>query len=77
MHVGSLIRDGDGDDIDSSTNTNNNQDDGTISCNPIKELTPLPRFYADGAAKPLVGKLITAIAGGEMCFVIDALEHLI
>mmetsp|Transcript_1629 Transcript_1629/g.3491 ORF Transcript_1629/g.3491 Transcript_1629/m.3491 type:complete len:712 (+) Transcript_1629:50-2185(+) len=66
-----------GDDTDSSTNTNNNQDDGTISWNPTKELTPLPRFYADGAAKPLAGELITAIAGGEMYFVIDALERLI
>ena len=52
-------------------------DDGTISWNPKKELTPLPRFYADGAARPLAGELITAIAGGEMYFVIDALERLL
>jgi len=52
-------------------------DDGTITWNPRKELTPLPRFYADGAAKPLAGELITAIAGGEMYFVIDALERLL
>ena len=52
-------------------------DDGTISWNPRKELTPLPRFYADGAARPLAGELITAIAGGEMYFVIDALERLL
>ncbi|KAL7463530.1 hypothetical protein ACHAXS_003889 [Conticribra weissflogii] len=51
--------------------------DGTISWNPKRELTPLPRFYADGAAKPEAGRLITAIAGGEMYFVIDALERLI
>mmetsp|Transcript_2874 Transcript_2874/g.6274 ORF Transcript_2874/g.6274 Transcript_2874/m.6274 type:complete len:449 (+) Transcript_2874:1-1347(+) len=50
--------------------------DGTISWNPNRELTPLPRFYADGAAKPEAGRLITAIAGGEMYFVIDALERL-
>ena len=37
-------------------------DDGTISWNPRKELTPLPRFYADGTARPLAGELITAIA---------------
>ncbi|KAL9184640.1 hypothetical protein ACHAXT_012610 [Thalassiosira profunda] len=52
-------------------------DDGTIAWNPKKELTPLPRFYADGAAKPLAGQLITSIAGGEMYFVIDALERLL
>lgn len=54
-----------------------NTNDGTITWNPKKELTPLPRFYADGAAKPLAGQLITAIAGGEMYFVIDALERLL
>ena len=54
-----------------------NADDGTITWNPTKELTPLPRFYADGAAKPLAGELITAIAGGEMYFVLDALERLL
>ena len=52
-------------------------DDGTIAWNPAKEGTPLPRFYADGAAKPLAGELITAIAGGEMYFVNDALERLL
>ncbi|KAL7529601.1 hypothetical protein ACHAXR_003048 [Thalassiosira sp. AJA248-18] len=52
-------------------------DDGTIMWNPTKELTPLPRFYADGAAKPLAGQLITSIAGGEMYFVLDALERLV
>jgi hypothetical protein len=56
---------------------NDENDDGTITWNPRKELTPLPRFYADGAAKPLAGELITAIAGGEMYFVIDALERLL
>jgi len=55
----------------------NNDDDGTITWNPIKEGTPLPRFYADGAAKPLAGQLITSIAGGEMYFVIDAMERLL
>ena len=59
-----------------SESSNNDIDDGTITWNPTKELTPLPRFYADGAAKPLAGELITAIAGGEMYFVIDALERL-
>ncbi|KAL7530473.1 hypothetical protein ACHAWF_003390 [Thalassiosira exigua] len=52
-------------------------DDGAITWNPRKELTPLPRFYADGAAKPLAGQLITRIAGAEMYFVIDALERLL
>ncbi|KAL3806619.1 hypothetical protein ACHAXA_004423 [Cyclostephanos tholiformis] len=56
---------------------NAENDDGTIYWNPTKELTSLPRFYADGAAKPLAGELITAIAGGEMYFVIDALERLL
>ncbi|KAK1744265.1 hypothetical protein QTG54_004798 [Skeletonema marinoi] len=58
-------------------NPERNEQDGTISWNPTKELTPLPRFYADGAAKIEAGKLITAIAGGEMYFVIDALERLL
>ena len=52
-------------------------DVGMISWNTKKECTPLPRFYADGAAKPLAGQLITAIAGGEMYFVIDAIERLL
>ena len=51
--------------------------DGTRPWNLKKESTPLPRFYADGAAKPMAGKLITAIAGGEMYFVMDALERLL
>ena len=51
--------------------------DGTIPWNPKTEKTVLPRFYADGAAKPEAGQLITAIAGGEMYFVIDALERLV
>ena len=51
--------------------------EGTITWNPKKEGTALPRFYADGAAKPLAGQLITAIAGGEMYFVLDALERLL
>ena len=55
----------------------NGEDDGTITWNPKKELTPLPRFYADGAANPIAGQLITSIAGGEMYFVIDALERLL
>jgi len=58
-------------------NSERNEQDGTISWNPTKELTPLPRFYADGAAKIEAGQLITAIAGGEMYFVIDALERLL
>jgi len=58
-------------------NPERNEQDGTISWNPTKELTPLPRFYADGAAKIEAGQLITAIAGGEMYFVIDALERLL
>ncbi|KAL7500069.1 hypothetical protein ACHAWT_009940 [Skeletonema menzelii] len=58
-------------------NPERNEKDGTISWNPTKELTPLPRFYADGAAKAEAGQLITAIAGGEMYFVIDALERLL
>ena len=55
----------------------NDDDDGTITWNTKKELTPLPRFYADGAARPLAGELITSIAGGEMYFVIDAIERLL
>lgn len=55
----------------------NGIDDGTITWNPKKELTPLPRFYADGAAKPLAGQLITQIAGSEMYFVIDAIQRLL
>lgn len=58
-------------------NPERSEQDGTISWNPTKELTPLPRFYADGAAKLEAGELITAIAGGEMYFVIDALERLL
>ncbi len=58
-------------------NPERSEEDGTISWNPTKELTPLPRFYADGAAKAEAGQLITAIAGGEMYFVIDALERLL
>ncbi|KAL7445668.1 hypothetical protein ACHAXM_010004 [Skeletonema potamos] len=58
-------------------NPEKSEQDGTISWNPTKELTPLPRFYADGAAKREAGELITAIAGGEMYFVIDALERLL
>lgn len=65
-----------GDDGNVGPNDDEN-DDGTITWNPRKELTPLPRFYADGAARPLAGELITAIAGGEMYFVIDALERLL
>ena len=49
--------------------------DGTIPWNPAQ--TPFPRFYADGAAKPEAGRLITKIAGAEMYFVIDALERLL
>lgn len=49
--------------------------DGTIPWNPVN--TPLPRFYADGAAKPEAGELITKIAGAEMYFVIDAVERLL
>jgi hypothetical protein len=49
--------------------------DGTIPWNP--ENTAFPRFYADGAAKPEAGQLITKIAGAEMYFVIDALERLL
>eukprot|EP00580_Thalassiosira_gravida_P015285 CAMPEP_0201663594 /NCGR_PEP_ID=MMETSP0494-20130426/5333_1 /ASSEMBLY_ACC=CAM_ASM_000839 /TAXON_ID=420259 /ORGANISM="Thalassiosira gravida, Strain GMp14c1" /LENGTH=717 /DNA_ID=CAMNT_0048142213 /DNA_START=151 /DNA_END=2304 /DNA_ORIENTATION=- len=56
---------------------NSSNDDGTITWNPKIEGTPLPRFYADGAAKPLAGELITSIAGGEMYFVIDAVERLL
>jgi hypothetical protein len=37
-------------------------DNDTISWNPRKELTPLPRFYADGATRPLARELITTIA---------------
>lgn len=61
-----------------ATNTSSSKDDnGTITWNTKTELTPLPRFYADGAAHPLAGQLITSIAGGEMYFVIDALERLL
>jgi hypothetical protein len=60
-----------------NANPEKSTQDGTISWNPTKEFTPLPRFYADGAAKPEAGQLITAIAGGEMYFVIDALERLL
>eukprot|EP00804_Cyclotella_cryptica_P002233 CCRYP_019739-RA/>CCRYP_019739-RA protein AED:0.01 eAED:-0.01 QI:0/0/0/1/1/1/2/0/716 len=49
--------------------------DGTIPWNPVN--TPFPRFYADGAAKPEAGELITKIAGAEMYFVIDAVERLL
>lgn len=49
--------------------------DGTIPWNPVN--TAFPRFYADGAAKPEAGVLITKIAGAEMYFVIDALERLL
>lgn len=49
--------------------------DGTIPWNPVN--TAFPRFYADGAAKPEAGELITKIAGAEMYFVIDALERLL
>jgi len=49
--------------------------DGTIPWNPSN--TAFPRFYADGAAKPEAGELITKIAGAEMYFVIDALERLL
>ena len=52
-------------------NPERSEQDGTISWNPTKEMTPIPRFYADGAAKRETGELITAIAGGEMYFVID------
>lgn len=52
-------------------------DVGMISWNTKKERTPLPRFYADGAARPMAGQLITSIAGGEMYFVIDAIERLL
>ena len=58
-------------------NPERSEQDGTISWNPTKEMTPIPRFYADGAAKRETGELITAIAGGEMYFVIDALERLL
>ena len=51
--------------------------DGTIPWNPRTEATVLPRFYGDGARKAEAGELITAIAGGEMYFVIDALERLV
>jgi len=51
--------------------------DGTIPWNPKKEATVLPRFYGDGARKAEAGELITSIAGGEMYFVIDALERLV
>ena len=60
-----------------NTTNYNDDDNGTIIWNTKKELTPLPRFYADGAAKPLAGELITSIAGGEMYFVIDAIERLL
>jgi hypothetical protein len=56
---------------------NDDNDDGTISWNPRRDLTPLPPFYADGAARPLARELITAIVGGEMDFVIDAVERLL
>ena len=58
-------------------NPEKSEEDGTISWNPTKEVTPLPRFYADGAAKAEAGELITAIAGGEMCYILDALERLL
>lgn len=61
----------------SNTTNYNDDDNGTITWNTKKELTPLPRFYADGAAKPLAGELITSIAGREMYFVIDAIERLL
>jgi hypothetical protein len=54
-----------------------NNNNGMISWNPRRELTPLPQFYGDGAARPLAGELITAIAGGEMYFVIDAVGCLL
>ena len=60
-----------------STHRKTGAEDGTIVWNPTKERTPLPRFSADGAAKPLAGQLITSIAGGEMYFVIDALQPLL
>jgi hypothetical protein len=48
---------------DGKNGPNNAEDgNGTISWNPRKELTPLPRFYADGTARLLAGELITAIA---------------
>jgi hypothetical protein len=49
--------------------------DGSIPWNPVN--TAFLRFYADGAAKPEAGQLITKIAGAEMYFVIDALERLL
>ena len=49
--------------------------DGTIPWNPVN--TAFPRFYADGAARPEAGELITKIAGAEMYFVIDAIERLL
>lgn len=62
---------------DGSSDVFGANDVGMISWNTKKEQTPLPRFYADGAARPLAGQLITAIAGGEMYFVIDAIERLL
>lgn len=51
--------------------------DGTIPWDPSAEGTPLPRFYADGAAKPEAGRMLVAMAAEEFYPVIDALEALL
>ena len=49
--------------------------DGTIPWDAAKEKTKVPRFYADGAAKPEAGRLITAIGCGEIYPLMDCLER--
>jgi hypothetical protein len=75
LHPCILVAQFGGNGRDSPDDDNNN--DGTISWNPKRELTPLPRFYADGAARPLARELITIIAGGKMYFIINAIERLL
>ena len=43
------------------SNPEQSTQDGTILWNPKQELTPLPRFYADGAAKPEAGRVSTVM----------------
>ena len=53
-----------------------------VRLSPVTPLTKIegtstPRFYTDGANKPLADELLISIARGKICFVINAVERLL